>query len=333
MALGSHPIAGVALGAALGLLAAEAGLRLAFHEHEADRNYWGRGAFVEDAELPFAHAPDAEAVQGRLGVFGPIVTRTNSAGFRDLREPPPSPADAPSVVVLGASYAFGVGVAGTEDLFHAKLEEGLRRRRDWPETTVVSNLSQTGYDAASLVTLLRRERARYRPDVVVALVPRLDAALAQRADVRHGYRLDPDRPLADTPLDRLRTGSFVWMRAVDPSAFGAEAHVIQVRRWLGLHEPAPAEPPSEATVRANLRALEELSRELARDGVFLRLVTFDEDVARRMRAARLDVTLLPNRRGHMLAGDDHWNEAGHAAAAAFVAGRMPAWKFVTDRRR
>jgi hypothetical protein len=334
MGLGSHPIAGLALGAGLGLLLAEASLRLAFHEHEADRNYWGRGAFVEDPELPFVHAALATAVQGRLGVFGPIVTRTNSAGFRDLREPQSSPADAPAVVVLGASYAFGVGVAETADLFHARLEEGLRQRRDWPDATVVSNLSQTGYDPASLVALLRRERERYRPDVVIALVPRLDNAITQRADVRDGYRLDPDRSLADTPLDWLRTHSFVWMRAVDPSSFGAEAHLFQIRRWLGLGEPAETvSPESEAVVRANLDALAKLAEELAADGVVLRCVTLDQGVAGRIREVGIDVALLPSQRDYYLAGDDHWNETGHAAAAGFVSKRLPSWKYVAERRR
>lgn len=59
MGLGSHPIAALTLGAGLGPVLAEAGLRLA-HEHEADRNYWGRGAFVEDPELPFLHAPGVQ---------------------------------------------------------------------------------------------------------------------------------------------------------------------------------------------------------------------------------------------------------------------------------
>lgn len=313
-------------------LLGEGGLRLYFHEHEADRAYWGRGAFRSVAGYPYRHALSTTATIGREGSFGPHRINTNSLGYRDPRTPEPRK-NAPRLVLAGSSYAFGIGIESDADLLHAQLERLLRERPDWPANLEVYNLSQTGFNLANLVRLLDDEIDRFDPDAIVLALSPLAwrAQVLAEADVVDGYRLSPSRLFRGSSLDRLRTRSYLVMRWRNPFQGGGEFHE---RKLLASFTAAGRR--AEAMRRAReiqqnvgvmLDSLAALAERLRRRGVPIYCVPLGQDTQAGTAALEelgLWALAVPTRPEWRIPSDLHWNERGHREAAAAIASALPA---------
>ncbi len=332
-------IAALLTAVVLGVVLCELGLRLYFFEYEADRTYWGRGAFREADGLPYRHAPSTTAAIGRAGSFGPHYLRTNSLGFRDRREPG---AGSPEhrVMMIGASFMFGVGIERYEDLFHVQLERELRARPDWPDDLAVYNLSQTGFNLDSLIRLARRHLDTYRPQVLLMVLPTVVWNRQPPVDVVDGYLLPTERWLRGSVLDRLRTGSYLVMRWRNPLRGAWEFH----GRTLGLSASDegvrvdPRDPP-ELRDQRGLRMLDDLVRlnhELRRRriGLFTANVGRFSGISRWNLGSRgIPTMALEPIDDWLIPGDRHWNERGHREVAARVSRTLPAWAALAETAR
>jgi hypothetical protein len=116
-----------------------------------------RHLFEYDEVLGWKLKPGARARQA-YGEFD-VVYRTNKEGFRDDRDYSyEKQSGRKRAVVLGDSFAFGVGVENRETF--AKLLEA--------ETPYeVFNLGVSGYDPGQYLLLLKGTGLRYNPDLIV----------------------------------------------------------------------------------------------------------------------------------------------------------------------
>lgn len=145
---------------ALGLVLLEAALRLLPQPVPQLRQLESlRGFYQLDGEGRLQVAPNWS---GELQVDGRTTTlRTNSLG---LRGPEPG-AGAPRILVLGDSFAMGMGVEEHEAI-PARLEAQLRAQG---VDAVVGNAGMWGTSPREWPHTLARFRAGFRPDAVVAL--------------------------------------------------------------------------------------------------------------------------------------------------------------------
>jgi len=207
------------VGCVMGAAVAEGVLRAVLYEHEIDRSYWGRGAFVADEELSYRHAPGETVTVGRyFGGFASHPVTFNEHGYRDHREGPGNSDHTTRILVAGSSNMVGIGVPRYEDLFHVQLEKFLNERSG-RRTYSTFNISQTGYVASMIMRVAQRETPRYDPHMVVMVLhPRsifLNYNLKiQNVDVVNGYRLPRDRILRNGITDQLRTRSWAVQRVV-----------------------------------------------------------------------------------------------------------------------
>ncbi len=95
-----------------------------------------------------------------IDVSIPYHFRTNSLGFRG---PEADPDGTPVVVVLGDSFAFGMGTSEGET-FPDALRSGLRAH--WPRV-VVHNAAIPGYTITDELELVRDKVGKLKPDVVL----------------------------------------------------------------------------------------------------------------------------------------------------------------------
>jgi hypothetical protein len=322
-------------GVLLGLLALELSLRLVTYEHEADGNYWGRGAFVTDPELGYRHAPSTAAIVGRFGAFGPSTLVTNELGFRDQRLPLPDASRTqgpPRLMVVGASYLFGLGVDDDAELFHRRLEGFLRERPDVPDDLLVFNVSQTGYRLSQLEALTRRELERFAPDMVLlAMRPAAPVRPEQdEVDIVNGYRLSGARVGRGSWLDELRTRSAAFMSAARSPLLESRTYVARqllveagIIEWHDTSADATRSDPDDV-----LRILRRLARFLdERHIAFAVMEIHGQDAAAkpaplRRREPFATVDVHPTA-AWPLDGDHHWRAIGHLEAARQVAAQLP----------
>jgi hypothetical protein len=311
----------VLVGVVLGVALVEGGLRLYFAEYEADRVYWGRDAFIAQDRFPYRHPANAELAVGREGSFAHVV-QTNALGFRDEREPPTAPGEH-RLLVAGASFAFGLGVIDPANMFHARLERGLRARRDWPDDLTVHNISQSGYNVASVIALLRAYRENYSPVAILMMIPpsAFKKQNAASSEIVNGYRMDPDRFGANTPLDWLRSRSFLYMRSSNPFEGGSAFHLARVSRVAG--EPAELE-----TTQRLIDALAAYRDELADEGIPLFCIPVGgaTSAADPLRQIGFRVLKLPYSERWAIQGDFHMNDIGHRESADSVARSLPSFQ-------
>jgi len=319
-------------GILVGIVLAEVGLRLYFQEHEANRNYWGPYAFVEDDVLPYRHAPSATAIAGREASFGPHRITTNELGFRDRRIPVGTAAG-PRVVVAGASFAFGLGVEKYEDLFHVQLERRLREREDSTQELEVFNIAQTGFRLDEVCALIKKEVGRFEPRLVVLLMRADERGSIRRKspDVVNGYRLEQGRRFCGTWVDDLRTRSYLWMRLPRlPRAL----RDVSLRRMASYKRSAKSGESASAGEPTNdkwdaIDVLSELRGWLQNEGIDLVCVPIyrpDDtsfDFSDRLRQRGLLVVEARTQPDWCLPREGHWNTYGHGKAAEVVARQIP----------
>ncbi len=310
------------LGAALAVALVEGGLRLYFQEHEANRVYWGRDAFIAADGLPYRNPSHATLTLGREGSFRHEI-RTNALGFRDLREPPDT-AREHRMLVAGASFAMGMGVPDPRDLFHVRLEQALRRRPDWPRDLEIYNVSQTGFNATALAALLRQNVERYAPEAVFLLVSPIafKAQLTANVEIVHGVRMSPERFGAGTLVDWLRARSYLVMRARNPLAGGLAFHQKRILRTVATESVDP-----EVT-RRQLDAFAQLREELAAQGTAVYFIPVGGafQASDSLRRLGFPVLAVPPRPEWTVPGDTHMNALGHRELATAVAGLLPSYR-------
>ncbi len=311
----------------------ELGVRVGLYEHEANRNYWGRHAFIPDAEAVYRQAPSTTSLHGRWGALPPASLTTNALGYRDHRLLNEA-ADVPRVMVLGMSKAFGVGLAQDEDLFHRQLEQFLRTRADVPDDVQVFNVSQTGYRTRELRSLLAREIGVLDPQLVVAFVPygKWESFYGQgkEVDIVNGYRLPRGRPSAGGVLDDLRTLSWAWMRMTTSSLLSIREYVDgQLLTRLTAEQADPVDATSVRSgggqkVLNNIRSMKRLSEN--QGAAFVCVVQIPEDwdgwITRALRG-EVKVVEIAVDSEWMFSADGHWNATGHREIARILAAQLP----------
>lgn len=165
-------VAAVAFGAAVFVLGAEMGARVAFrHVLQYDVEMWRYAKLLKVSGrtpgLRFEHRPNT--VARLMGV----EVRTNADGMRDeeyAREIGPTTL---RIAVLGDSITLGWGVR-QEDAYPEVLEKLLKPR--FPENRVeVLNFGVGNYNTADEYEMLRRKALAYDPDVILVGVYLNDA--------------------------------------------------------------------------------------------------------------------------------------------------------------
>ena len=312
---------------AVALLLAEVALRLAYDEEEANGNYWGRGAFAPSEEAGYRHAPGFRGRAVRPGVFD-VEVEIDELGLRRLdRER--QLAFPRTLLVLGDSFPFGLGVAADEAL-PARLAELLN-----PQGIGVVNGAQTGYDVGQAAAWGGRLIEELRPDAVLLTVFLAndveDGWFREGAPVEvvDGYRVATRRFGRGTPLDLLRTRSYLW-KVVD----GRLVQELRRRRRRGAFTRAWKADPESVLARTT-EPLSMLASRCAERGIGFAVAMiprrkgptpFDERFADVVMARGLQPIDLAGsfiRDEHYFRGDGHWNAAGHATAARRLAAELP----------
>lgn len=169
----AHP-ASLVLGSSLAcvalLVAAECSVRRAHPERL--RRAPARSAVVHSTAYGWQLRPSWTQRDG---------TRFTTDAARCRTQPPPGPPDAPRVLVLGDSIAFGTGVADEETFAHRLGSRGL----------TVANFAVPGWGIDQSLLRFEREGLAFRPSVVA-----LNVCIAN--DLADGmlpaYLYDPDWP-------------------------------------------------------------------------------------------------------------------------------------------
>jgi hypothetical protein len=344
-------VASVLLGLVLGLAGLEATVRLGTYEHEADGNYWGRDAFVADPVLGYRHKPSATATYGRFGQLGPARITTNALGYRDTRLPdtdgPVTDGQAPPrLLVVGASFMFGLGIDDDEAIFPVQLERALRARDDMPDDLQVFNVSQTGYLAHELSLLALEELDRFAPRMVLLVLrPVSEAARipeGETVDIVNGYRLASTRDAQGGWLDELRTRSSAFMHVVRspllaPGTYVDEQLLLDIPALSSWRPEAPEETRDTAAMQAGraqvLDEIGELGRALAEEGIEFRCMVISPPrsrsnwLGRALSDAPIAFIEVRSRLEWTRETDMHWTAEGHRLVAELVAPSIPAAPF------
>lgn len=229
-------------GLVVGLLASEAAVRLA-----------GIGT-----DRPNGYAP----VDTRRRGGGP----TNAAGYRDEERSLAKPAGARRVVVLGDSFAWGVGVE-FEDAWPQRLQRLLRRRRS--EAWEVVSLARPGLNTVEEAELLAEQGLAYEPDAVVVGFCLNDSEDQDAAELRRAR----DWQALREARQRRRGGEPLLERsALYRFAAGRVRATREGRRRIDNYRSQFAE--DYAGWQASRRALREMQRLCAERRVPLLVVVF-----------------------------------------------------------
>jgi hypothetical protein len=300
-----------------------------------------RALWVHDSELGWYHRPGTKGEDSRGGPDAGQI-RINALG---LRGPDPELGQ-PSVVVLGDSFAFGVGV----DEPHLMTSELGRRLAALGQPAPVVNAGVSGYSTDQSLLLFRRLAPRLHPRLVVLVLCDNDLE-GNAADFAYGRYYKPYFALAgerlglhNVPVPQLSPGqqaklwlaersnlwNFVRSRSAGPPLQG-------LLDWFQVAVPRLQERP----MRLTRYLVRELRDAAGSAGAGLLVASTGRrgeptDVVRQL-FARLEedgvATLLvdletPRRadpgRPWDFPGDAHWNVAAHAEVAAQLAPRVAA---------
>jgi hypothetical protein len=149
--------------AALGLLAAFALAEFALRTFAPQRT--GPVQWAWDPELGPIPVPNQSGTRSLPGVYA-YRYRNNSGGFRGAREWSEAARARHRVLLLGDSFAYGIGV-DDEDTFAAVAE---RRLRDGGADVAVVNAGVGGTGTEYALNLFRKRGAALRPEVVFLAV-------------------------------------------------------------------------------------------------------------------------------------------------------------------
>ena len=303
-------------------IAFEAVLRLVLREEEVNGNYWGVGAFEAFPGAGYRHAEGFEGFAYRRGVFD-VPVRIAEHGLRqpDLAGQLGYPE---RILVLGDSFAFGLGVGEAEAL-PRRLAERFNPRR-----VGVINGAQTGYSAIQEAEFGAWLSERVRPTLILQFLFLANDVLDdyqrshERVEVHYGYRLPRDRRLRGPFFDYLRTHSYSWMFVDGRIGRQRTGEARRSLRRRAREQPGGFVGP---TIDAVLMLHRHCARQGIRFGVALvpyrgeATVYADPVTSALTRCGVPLLDLAPGgfEPGDHLVGDSHWSPDGHRRAAALVA--------------
>jgi lysophospholipase L1-like esterase len=331
---------------ALGVSLAEGGLRLAGHAPGrvggADRALW-----QYQPRLGWINAPGATGQDFRGGPdLGSV--RINSLGLRGPELAPGKPAGVRRVVVLGDSFAFGVGV-DEQHVVSARLQAILNGDHDLAEQArfEVVNLGVSGYSTDQELLLFEELAPRLQPDIVIVLMCDNDFE-GNTLDFVYGryykpyFEASPVLRLLGVPVPRAQDRRPVRSWLLDHSALLTDFEhgrrggpfVARLRAGLAYGTPVPRESDAQGLMVA---LLQRLRQDADRAGASLALFNTGHVGERtplfqalRPRLAALgffqlgleDALGRARKRDPSLpwdfGSDTHWNVASHALAAQVI---------------
>jgi hypothetical protein len=191
------------------ILSIEAALRVIYREEAINGNYWGRGAFVEDAVLGYRHAPNFRGYAYRKNEFDSFFAISED-GLRQSNLKTQATHNK-LLLLLGDSFTIGLGVS-EKDTFAYRIQADLNHLG-----IGVINGAQTGYGVEQEVVLGKILAREFKPTaIVLSLFLGNDISndfmkRYKHVEVRYGYRLPKDRWLGNSSFDYLRTHSYILL--------------------------------------------------------------------------------------------------------------------------
>ncbi len=316
----------------VGLLATttllEVSLRILYREEALNGNYWGIGAFVQDADLGYRHAPGFRGYAYRENVFDSFFEISRD-GLRQRNVE--TQAQYPKrLLLLGDSMTVGLGVNEDEGFAHL-IQTTLN-----PHGIGVINGAQTGYGVEQEVKFGMSLAQKYRPDaIVINVFPGNDIKndflkKYKNIEVRYGYRLPKDRLLPLLPFDFLRTHSYIWLRlSIDERIANWRSPRMGSRRMKHFEDLITKDP--KAAVQPTLDALWRLKEFCAAVGIKLGVMLIPTKKGKQVADGHLRDALVKeaipfldlhgklSAKEDYYSGDGHLNKHGHEKAAAFLA--------------
>jgi lysophospholipase L1-like esterase len=273
--------------------------------------------------------------------------RLNGLGLRGREVEEPKPAGVRRVLVLGDSFAFGVGVDEAH-VFSSALDRRLNAAL--PGVHEVVNLGVAGYSTDQELLLLQRLGPRLSPDLLVLVVcdNDLDGNLLDFAYLRYykpRFRLGADSraTLEAVPLKRLGPGQRLKLWLAERSNLwnalrSRRSQIRPLQAVLGWFQVGQASPSGDDPIELGASLVRAIRDEGARLGAPLFVLSTGhrgEDVDRIFalrRRLRRDGIELRRMQGVLAAAraahpdrhwdfptDTHWSVDAHRLAAETVA--------------
>ncbi len=310
------------LSVSLLLLALEGALRVIYDEPDIRQGYWGPGAFVEDQAAGYRHAPGYQGQAIRKGEFVTEVS-INEIGLRQ-RDLASQLAYSRRLLILGDSFAFGLGVEEEESFAH------LLQATSNPLGIGVINGGQTGYSIAQELALAQDLVTRLDPQtLLLCLYLGNDVTEdyfeeGRRIEIRYGYRMTRGRRPSGATFDWLRSHSYLWRVAAE--RIDRKRAAVRQRKVVEL-----GGTELDRMLQPALRSLDGVvamssARHLSLVVALVPPVDgkrqFEDAILDYLRERGVGVVDLHDygfERGDYFAADGHWNAEGHRKAAAVFA--------------
>jgi hypothetical protein len=157
-------------------------------------------SFDRTVDIPYIHKPNLAQARAR----GLAVINTDSLGLRAKIAGALYGAKQPNeyrIALIGDSYTFGEGVAGTEDTYAQVLEDSLNRRQQAVAVKTL-NFGASAYSVKQMVATLQYRTPDIQPDLVVMAIIPDDFNIARTPVVdSRGYFVDRNSSfLHDSPV-------------------------------------------------------------------------------------------------------------------------------------
>jgi hypothetical protein len=254
----------------------------------------------EQFRLPYQHDPELGwyPIPGKITPQG---DRINSIGLRDVEL---APGQGPTIMIVGDSFVYGLGVKAEE-----RFSERLRER--WPSARIV-NAGVAAYGTDQEFLLLKRLWPRIEPDIVVLIVCVDNDHDDNSTNSRHGHTLKPYLTKVDGK----------WTFVGPPLPLGQQYYFYN--SWLAQHSAlvryaivgymyaryrAVSVPDPTAQLVGMMRDFVE-----ARGAKFLvGLQREDSDLEPFLAAQKIPYTRFDQ--AAVVPGDNHWSPEGHLTVA------------------
>jgi hypothetical protein len=254
----------------------------------------------EQFRLPYQHDPEL----GWYPIPNKVTQRGESLNSIGLRDIEPAPSTGPTIMFVGDSFVYGLGVKA-EDRFTERL------RQELPGTLIV-NAGVAAYGTDQELLLLKRLWSRIEPSIVVLIVCVDNDHDDNSTNSRHGHTLKPYLAKVDGE----------WQFRGQPIPRGQQYYFYN--NWLAQHS-ALARYAIVGYMYARYRAVTvpDPTTQLVgmmRDFVESRGAKFlvglqhrDDDLEPYLASQKIPYTRFDD--AAVLPGDDHWSPQGHAAVA------------------
>jgi hypothetical protein len=254
----------------------------------------------EEVRLPHRHDPELgwALIPNKVAIDG---TRINSLGLRDIEILPTSK---PTILFVGDSFVYGMGVADDER-FTDRLREQL------PQFRIV-NAGVSGYGTDQAYLLMRRLWPRLKPSVVVLIFCVVNDHIDNSASSRHGHTFKPYLAHVDgewkfqgIPVPHPHTWYFYnnWLAA----RFAVVR--LAIHAYTHLRYPKVVVPDPTAQLVVMMRDFIE-----SRGAKFLVGLQYqDRALEPHLIAQGIPYTRLGD--AELIPGDDHWSPQGHRTVA------------------